>query len=147
MPRRVFRFATALLAGALLLAPAASATAAPPATAGHSAASAAAGPCWVGYHIRSSSAVFPVDIVIRNTSGIEINGWTLAFGLPEGQKLVTVRNATLVSAAGQWLTFQDVGWNARVGAAGEVWVHLELAGDDPTGRPSAFWVNGHLCDS
>lgn len=101
--------------------------------------------CDVNYRVRPATTGFTATIDIANTGDVTINGWTLHFTLPPGQRILRGYEATFTETADGVLA-QNAPHNGvlppratvRVGFLGSGQV---LGG----GVPDAFTVNGTTC--
>nr|MDT0659361.1 glycoside hydrolase family 3 N-terminal domain-containing protein [Micromonospora sp. DSM 115978] len=115
-------------------APSASASASP---------SAGALACAVGYTVGSRwSDGFVAEV--RVTSRAAVNGWTLRFTLPAGQRISQAWNAT-VSQNGTTVTATNASWNAAIAAGGEVSFGFLAGHDGTSGGPTGSSLNGTPC--
>lgn len=105
----------------------------------------AAGGCKVDYTVTSQwGGGFQAGVKITNL-GAPVNGWTLAFAMPDtGQKVVQGWNATW-SQSGSTVTAVGVDWNRSLatGAAADVGLVGSFTGANP--KPTAFTLNGVAC--
>jgi outer membrane protein assembly factor BamB len=127
------RSAAAVLAGTLL-AVSGVALSAHAATAG----------CSVSYTVTSQWAGgFGANVSVTNL-GDPVNGWTLAWAYPAGQKVTQAWNAT-VSQSGSQVTARNVGYNAGIatGAAVAFGFNGSWTGSNPA--PAGFTLNGVAC--
>ena len=82
------------------------------------------------------------DVTVSNTSAVPVNGWTLTWALPAGQRITQSWNAT-TSQSGAAATAVDASWNATIPAAGSA--GFGLVTDSTLGGASGFALNGSPC--
>jgi cellulase/cellobiase CelA1 len=80
-------------------------------------ANAATGGCHVTYGGTASLGDFTANVTIANTGSSAINGWTLAFTFPGGQKITNFWNAA-VTQVGASVTATNMSWNATIAPGG-----------------------------
>jgi hypothetical protein len=112
----------------------------------------AAGPaCNVQYQIQSDwSQAFQANITITNL-GAAVNGWTLAFTFPSGQKVTQIWNVTPATPAvqtGNKFSAKDAGFNGQLATNGTANFGF-IASETPVGtnpNPTDFTLNGQSCN-
>ncbi len=128
-------------AGSAAPPPSASASSAPSATAD------AAGPCTVALNQSEWDEGATINLTVTNTSGRDINGWTLTFTLSAN---LDVRNGW----NGHWkqehdkVTVNDAAWNANLPAGGSVVLGANLerhGGKRKPTPPKDYRLNGARC--
>jgi len=82
------------------------------------------------------------DVTVSNTSAVPVNGWTLTWTLPAGQRITQSWNAT-TSQSGAAATAVNASWNATIPAAGSA--GFGLVTDSTLGGASGFALNGSPC--
>ncbi|GAB7038645.1 MULTISPECIES: cellulose binding domain-containing protein [Catenuloplanes] len=103
-------------------------------------------PCDISYRPTPGNEVFDVYLVIRNTSGYEINGWTLAFVLPPGQSFVRGSEYEVnISTADQAVDGWNKPWNGTVVDRGTVGLGFKVRGPNWQIEPTEFLINGKKC--
>jgi mannan endo-1,4-beta-mannosidase len=107
-----------------------------------------AGTCRVAYtvHDWGGADVFTASVTITNTGQSAINGWTLAFSFPAGQRLTDSWSANWSQpAGGANVTATNMPWNSTIapGASVGVGFNATHAGANPP--PTAFTLNGVPC--
>lgn len=114
-------------------------------TAAFSSPAAAATGCKVDYTITSQwTGGFQAGVKITNL-GAPVNGWTLAFTMPEsGQKVAQGWNATW-SQSGSAVTVTGVDWNRSLATGGSADVGFTGTFTGANPKPTAFTLNGVAC--
>jgi endo-1,4-beta-xylanase len=102
------------------------------------------GACRVTYQMNAWNTGFTTNIVIANTSGSTINGWSLVFTLPSGQTITNGWNATYSPSSGQ-VTARNVSYNATIPANGSTTIGFQATHTGNTGQPPSFSLNGSSC--
>ncbi|MDP9795458.1 hypothetical protein J2S43_003970 [Catenuloplanes nepalensis] len=103
-------------------------------------------PCNVSYRPTAGNEIFDVYLVIKNTSGYAITGWTLAFVLPPGQTFVRGSEYEVnISTDGQAVDGWNKPWNGPVANEGTVGVGFKVQGPDFRVEPTEFFINGKKC--
>ncbi|NLU80077.1 glycosyl hydrolase family 5 [Micromonospora sp. HNM0581] len=102
------------------------------------------GPCTVKYTANSWNGGFTADVQITNTGSSTINGWTLAYTLPSGQRITNSWNAT-VSQSGQTVTARNVGHNGTISPGGTASLGYQGTLSGSYSNPTAFTLNGATC--
>ena len=100
--------------------------------------------CGVRYDIRVFARYLIADVTITNQGPTAINGWTLSFVLPAGQRIVAASGARYDSPTGL-IDAHDVGINAVVGPGESVPIRFSIAHSGLPTKPVAFAVNGNDC--
>ncbi|GAB7051741.1 cellulose binding domain-containing protein [Catenuloplanes indicus] len=108
-------------------------------------AAAAGEPCNISYRPTQGGEVFDVYLVITNTSDYQINGWTLAFVLPEGQSYAGGAYGVEVTVNGREVIGRHKEWNKVVDEDGEVSLGFKIKGSNWRVEPTEFTVNGGTC--
>ncbi|MDR7274837.1 cellulose binding domain-containing protein [Catenuloplanes atrovinosus] len=128
-------FAALLAACLIAVAPAVPASAAPAGEA-----------CDVSYQpTPGGNGIFDVRIIITNTSGYDITGWTLAFVLPPGQSYEGNPWEVIIVSDGSAVTGSNQPWNGPVKKDGKVQVGFKVRGPDYRVEPTRFTVNTEPC--
>jgi cellulase/cellobiase CelA1 len=83
-------------------------------------------------------------ITITNTSATPVNGWSLAFTLPGGQRITSGWNATYSPTSGA-VTARNVSYNAAIAPDASVGLGFQADHTGGTGEPTAFTLNGTAC--
>ncbi|AEV82093.1 glycosyl hydrolase [Actinoplanes sp. SE50] len=101
--------------------------------------------CAVTYTVGSRwNSGFTGDVEIRNTGGSAIDGWTLRFAFPSGQRLASGWSGTWTQT-GATVTVTDAGWNRSIAAGATVSLGFNGTLGGPNAIPDAFVVNGMTC--
>ena len=91
---------------------------------------------------------YNATITVTNTGDRAVDGWTLAFALPRGQRVVHAWNATVTSSHGSArATNADNNAHVAPGASVSFGIQVGTGHAMPGGRggPSAFTLNGVTC--
>ncbi|WP_037575959.1 glycoside hydrolase family 18 protein [Phaeacidiphilus oryzae] len=108
------------------------------------ASNASAATVGASYQTTSSwDAGYSAQYTIANTSSSTLDGWTLTFTLPSGDRISSLWNGSY-TVSGQTVTVKPASWNSSVPAGSSVEVGFVADGADPT-APSACTVNGTSC--
>ncbi|MPZ26671.1 MAG: glycosyl hydrolase family 5 [Micromonosporaceae bacterium] len=102
--------------------------------------------CAVDYHaVRSLPGVFAAAVVVHNTGPEPVEGWTLAWSFPAGQR-VLVGIGAAVRQTGPEVTATGRPWNATIPPGRSVQFGLlGKAGGDADPAPTQFTLNGTAC--
>ncbi len=104
--------------------------------------------CEVRYQTTwQSQDAFGAGIVIRNT-GPDIEGWTLQFSLPDGQRVTAgwpVEITQPKTSAGVTIS-SNADWNRRIPSGGEFKLGFNGSWKGANREPSAFLLNGAVCN-
>ncbi|SBT43401.1 extracellular catalytic domain type 1 short-chain-length polyhydroxyalkanoate depolymerase [Micromonospora auratinigra] len=117
--------------------PASPSPTAPPPTGG-------AGGCRVSVAVSAWDTGLTENITVTNTGATAVNGWSMTFTLPAGQRITNGWNATYSPGTGL-VTARDVGYNASIPPGGSQTVGFQA---DHTGNSAAaagFTLNGAAC--
>lgn len=102
--------------------------------------------CDVVYRTNAWGTGFTSTVTIINTSGAAVNGWTLRFAFPAGQRLTHGWSAIWSQPAGSPnVSATGLSWNATIQPGGSVSIGFNgtRGGTDP--QPTAFALNGNAC--
>jgi cellulose 1,4-beta-cellobiosidase len=104
------------------------------------------GLCQVTYTNQAQwSGGFVASVTIRNTStAAAIEGWTLGFTFPGGQRITSAWNVR-ATQAGAAVTAQNVDWNRTIRAGGSVTFGMQGTWSGSNAAPAAFTLNGTGC--
>jgi len=106
-------------------------------------ASAAAG-CAVNYTVTSQwSGGFGANVSITNL-GDPVNGWTLVWSYPAGQRVTQAWNAT-VSQSGSQVTARNVSYNGAIATNASVAFGFNGSWSGSNPAPTSFTLNGTVC--
>jgi endo-1,4-beta-xylanase len=105
----------------------------------------AGGACHVAYTIASQwNTGFTASVVISNTGGSTVNGWTLRWTFGAGQTFASTWSGTFTQS-GANVTVTNLSWNAVLapGASTTIGFVGNWSGSNPV--PSSFSLNGATC--
>lgn len=85
-----------------------------------------------------------VQITIANTGSTAIDGWTLDFALPGGQRITNGWGATYAPDSGT-VTARNVDYTARIAAGSSVQIGLQATHNGNLGAATSFRLNGTTC--
>lgn len=101
--------------------------------------------CGVGYQVVGSwSGGFQGEIVIRNTSGAALDGWTLTFSFSAGQTITQMWGG-IPTQSGSAVTVTPVDYTRSIPAGGSVLVGFLANQGSTNPAPAAFTLNGGAC--
>ncbi|SCL72479.1 endo-1,4-beta-xylanase (glycosyl hydrolase family 10) [Micromonospora citrea] len=100
--------------------------------------------CTVAYVPNSWNNGFTAEVRVRNDGTTPVVGWTVAFGLPAGQRVTNAWNAT-VTQNGAQVEARNASWNATISAGGTVGFGFQGTHGGTNPSPSAFTLNGAPC--
>ena len=85
---------------------------------------------------------FQAEVTIRDLDTVPINGWTLAWTFPNGQRITQLWGAGTPTTTGDSVSLPNAPWNATIPAGGSV--SFGFTGTATTGNrpPTAFTLNG-----
>ncbi|MET0416204.1 MAG: cellulase family glycosylhydrolase [Actinoplanes sp.] len=107
-------------------------------------AQAAAG-CQVAYTVPSQwQGGFTADVKVTNL-GDAINGWSLSWTFPSGQRVTQAWNATVTSSGDQH-TAKNVSYNAAIGTNAAVSFGFNGSWSGSNTAPTSFALNGVTCN-
>ncbi|KUN84294.1 cellulose binding domain-containing protein [Streptomyces griseoruber] len=84
------------------------------------------------------------NITLTNTGTTVIDGWSLAFTLPDGQTVTSGWNADYSPASGR-VTARNVAHNATIAPGASVGIGFQSAHTGNTAPPSSYTLNGTAC--
>ncbi|MBO9555983.1 cellulase family glycosylhydrolase [Cellulomonas sp.] len=106
-------------------------------------AQAAAG-CKVEYTVTNQwNDGFGANVVLTNL-GDDVNGWTVGWTFPSGQKVTNLWNGT-VTQSGSTVSVKDAGWNASVRKGGTASFGFNGTWSGANAVPTQFTLNGTAC--
>nr|WP_241773983.1 cellulase family glycosylhydrolase [Micromonospora haikouensis] len=106
-------------------------------------AQAAAG-CRVAYAVPSQwQGGFTADVSVTNL-GDAVNGWTLGWTFPSGQRVTQAWNAT-VTSSGDQVTAKSMSYNAAIATNGSVSFGFNGSWSGSNTAPTSFTLNGVAC--
>jgi poly(3-hydroxybutyrate) depolymerase len=100
--------------------------------------------CKVTDTINAWNSGLTSEIVITNTGGAPINGWSLVFTLPGGQTITSGWNASYSPTSGQ-VTARNASYNGTIAPGGSVSIGFQANHTGNTGKPASFTLNGAAC--
>ncbi|WP_410809546.1 GH12 family glycosyl hydrolase domain-containing protein [Micromonospora sp. 067-2] len=100
--------------------------------------------CAVKYTPNSWNSGFTADVQITNTGSSPVNGWTLTYNLPGGQRVTSAWNAT-VSQSGSTVTARNVSWNGTLAPGGTASFGYQGTLSGAYSSPTSFTLNGVAC--
>ncbi|HET9137976.1 cellulose binding domain-containing protein [Actinophytocola sp.] len=107
------------------------------------------GTCRIGYQASNwgGSTGFTANVTITNTASSTLNGWTLAFAFPAGQRVSQGWSATWAQAAGSAnVTATALDWNRAIPPNGSVGIGFNGTFTTTNPAPAVFTINGNPCD-
>ncbi|TDQ47585.1 rhamnogalacturonan lyase family protein [Actinorugispora endophytica] len=105
-------------------------------------ASAAAG-CRVDYGTSQWNNGFTASVDITNL-GDPVDGWTLEWEFPSGERLTQGWGAEFASS-GAGVTASNTSWNAEIATGATVGIGFNATHTGTVGTPSSFTLNGVVC--
>ncbi|QUF04635.1 PHB depolymerase family esterase [Actinosynnema pretiosum subsp. pretiosum] len=102
------------------------------------------GACRVGYSVNAWNTGLTASITITNTGSGAVDGWTLAFTLPSGQRVTSGWNATFTSS-GSAVTATNASYNGALAPGASTTLGLQATHTGDSGKPNAFTLNGAAC--
>ena len=84
------------------------------------------------------------NLNITNHGSRAIRGWTLAFTLPDGQKITDGWNGNFRQNGAQ-VNITDSGYNATIAPGSSVSPGFQATSDGNDSVPTSFFLNGALC--
>lgn len=102
--------------------------------------------CKVTYSVGAKWAGgFLVQLVISNTGAAAVNGWTLGWTFPGGQRVVGGWNGAFTSN-GTSVSVKDSGWNRTIAPGGTAQsIGFVASGSPDNATPTQFTLNGVNC--
>ncbi|MET8231781.1 PHB depolymerase family esterase [Micromonospora sp. NPDC005298] len=102
------------------------------------------GACRVGYTVNAWNNGLTASVTITNTGTAAVNGWSLTFTLPSGQRITSGWNAQYSPTSGA-VTARNVSYNATIAPNTSVDIGFQATHEGGIGRPSSFALNGATC--
>jgi endo-1,4-beta-xylanase len=102
------------------------------------------GACRVTYTANSWNTGFTANVVVANTGGVAVNGWTVTWSFASGQTVTNAWNAT-VTQSGAQVTARNVGYNTTIPANGSQSFGFQGTHSGTNPAPTAFSLNGTAC--
>lgn len=101
--------------------------------------------CTVTYGIDSAwNNGFTATVTVKNTSTAPVDGWTLGWSYPGGQRVTNAWNAT-VTQSGTAVTAKDVGWNKAIAPGSSVSFGFQATFTGSNPAPAVFTLNAATC--
>ncbi|CAL9589952.1 hypothetical protein SUDANB6_05238 [Streptomyces sp. enrichment culture] len=101
--------------------------------------------CGVGYKVTGQwPGGFQGEIVLRNTGTSAIDGWTLRWTFPDGQRITNLWGGT-AAQDGTEVTVTSAPYTASLPAAGSVTLGFTASRGAANPSPTAFTLNGSAC--
>ncbi|MFF8633994.1 cellulose binding domain-containing protein [Streptomyces pilosus] len=100
--------------------------------------------CSVSYATNVWPGGFTVNVTVRNTGSAPVDGWTLAFTLPSGQRVTHAWNATVAPSSGA-VTARATDNNARIAPGGSQSFGFQGTYSGSFAQPNGYSLNGTAC--
>lgn len=100
--------------------------------------------CKVAYGTSVWQGGFTADVTLTNTGSSPVNGWHLAFALPDGQRITNAWNAGISPSSGA-VTADNLAHNAYLAPGGQVSFGFQASYGGSFVKPAAFSLNGTSC--
>ncbi|KUM73370.1 cellulase family glycosylhydrolase [Streptomyces curacoi] len=101
--------------------------------------------CGVGYRVTNEwPGGFQGEVVIRNTGSSAINGWTLRWAFPSGQRISNLWGGT-ATQSGAEVSVAAASYTATIAPAGSVTLGFTATKGSTNPTPTAFTLNGSTC--
>ncbi|WCH96399.1 cellulase family glycosylhydrolase [Streptomyces moderatus] len=101
--------------------------------------------CGVSYRVTNEwPGGFQVEIVIRNTGSSAINGWTLRWTFPDGQRVSNLWGGT-PTQSGAEVSVAAASYTATIAPAGSVTLGFTATKGGTNPSPTAFTLNDSAC--
>ncbi|MBB4910106.1 endo-1,4-beta-xylanase [Actinophytocola algeriensis] len=106
-----------------------------------------AGTCVVGYNATNwgGGGGFTATVTISNTGTTTVDGWTLAFTFPSGQRITPPGWSATWSQDGTTVTAANLSWNRTIAAHGSTGIGFNGTYSGTNTPPTAFTLNGTQC--
>ncbi|XVQ85454.1 GH12 family glycosyl hydrolase domain-containing protein [Microbispora siamensis] len=104
------------------------------------------GACRVSYSKNEWQGGFTGNVTVTNTSSSAVNGWTVGFSFPNGQKITGYWSAD-VTQSGSSVTAKNLSYNGSIPAGGNVSFGFQGTWSGSNGNPTGFTLNGTPCSS
>jgi endo-1,4-beta-xylanase len=105
------------------------------------------GTCVVGYNASNwgGGGGFTATVTISNTGAAPVNGWTLGFTFPSGQRITPPGWAATWSQTNAAVTATNLSWNQSIAANGSIGIGFNGTYSGTNTAPTAFTLNGTAC--
>ncbi|MFF9021274.1 cellulose binding domain-containing protein [Streptomyces eurythermus] len=100
--------------------------------------------CQVTSTVNAWNTGLTANLTITNTGTAAIDGWSLAFTLPEGQAITAGWNADYSPASGR-VTARNVSHNATLAPGASVDIGFQATHTGNTAAPGSYALNGTAC--
>ncbi|GAB3005402.1 extracellular catalytic domain type 1 short-chain-length polyhydroxyalkanoate depolymerase [Saccharothrix stipae] len=100
--------------------------------------------CRVTYTVNAWNTGLTASVTIANTGTTAVNGWTLAFTLPNGQAITGGWSATYSPTSGM-VNATNVNYNGTINPSSSVGIGFQATHGGNTEKPSSFRLNGIPC--
>ena len=106
-----------------------------------------AGNCVVGYTTSNwgGGGGFTATVTIANTGTAPVNGWTLAFTFPSGQRLTPPGWSATWSQANTTVSATNLPWNQSIAANESIGIGFNGTYTGTNTAPTTFTLNGTAC--
>ncbi|GGQ85396.1 cellulase family glycosylhydrolase [Streptomyces pilosus] len=105
----------------------------------------ATGACAVGYRVTGEwPGGFQGEVTVRNTGNTAVDGWTLRWAFPAGQRITHMWGGTPVQS-GSEVTVTAASYTATIPASGSVTLGFTGSRSATNPSPTAFSLNGADC--
>jgi hypothetical protein len=91
------------------------------------------------------SGGFTAEVSLHNLSDRPLDGWTLGWTFPSGQRISHAWGAETVTAGGPSALLRNLPWNARVAPGGSVGLGFVGTYQGSNAVPVDYAVNGVSC--
>ncbi|NEC47150.1 cellulase family glycosylhydrolase [Actinospica acidiphila] len=107
----------------------------------------AAGSCAIGYRVTGEwPGGFQGEIVLRNTGSTTVDGWTLRWTFPAGQRITSLWGGT-VTQSGAEVSVTAAPYTATIPPSGSVALGFTGTRPGAAGSPAVFLLNGTECSA
>lgn len=100
--------------------------------------------CQVTGTVNAWNTGLTANLTLTNTGTTAIDGWSLAFTLPEGQTITSGWNAEYSPASGR-VTARNVSHNASIAPGASVGIGFQATHGGNTAAPGSYALNGTAC--
>ncbi|MEV1334025.1 cellulose binding domain-containing protein [Micromonospora costi] len=100
--------------------------------------------CAVAHTPNSWNTGFTADVRITNTGSAPVDGWTVTYDLPAGQRVTNAWNAT-VTQSGPTVTARNLSWNGTLAPGGTASFGYQGTLSGAYRSPTSFTLNGAPC--
>jgi hypothetical protein len=102
--------------------------------------------CRVTGTVSAWSTGLTESLTVTNTGSTAVNGWSLSFTLPAGQRITSGWNATYSPNTGQ-VTARNLSYNAAIAPGASVGIGFQATHTGDTAKPASFTLNGAACST